>query len=102
METQSINIIPPDGSEVYVFGSSLTSDEASDLDILVLYDPEICSPAKTYEYHNEMFRQIEKCCEVQLDVTLLTFNEELQLAFIQRENAIPLQQYIINKYEQSF
>ena len=51
METPSITTVLPEGSLAFVFGSFLRSDAPSDLDVLLLYDPEICDPKEAYCAH---------------------------------------------------
>ncbi|MDA3897367.1 MAG: hypothetical protein PF482_14630 [Desulfobacteraceae bacterium] len=93
MEIQYINIALPEGSSVYVFGSSLNGNNKADLDLLILYKPSICPPSGAYEYHYEILKKIKQRYSVELDITMLTYDEEKQLGFIQRENAIPFIEY---------
>ena len=85
MEIQSIITQIPKGSKVYVFGSYLTKIEPSDLDLLIVYDTEHCSPVRAYEYHQEIVGLIGAATGLQMDLVLLSNAEENGIGFIKRE-----------------
>lgn len=76
----------PKNSEIYIFGSFLTKVNPSDLDILIIYDEEVCIPEKAYERIEPSVRKLEKIIGFSVDLTLLTKEEENSVGFVIREN----------------
>ena len=72
-----------------VFGSFLTSDAPSDLDVLLLYDPEICDPKEAYCAHATFVDVASRLVEIPLDITLLTHMEAHGCCFIELEGCVP-------------
>ena len=77
-----------DIEQVYVFGSALDPNRIpSDIDVLIIYS----------EYSNTIQRQIEKFerqleneSELPIDLTILSFEEEHQVGFLERVSAVQL------------
>jgi predicted nucleotidyltransferase len=88
METRSMPIRIPESSELYVFGSALTSTTPNDLDVVVIYDPQACPPREAYSVHRETVVDLEKCYQLPIHITLLTLSEEASTEFIRRTGAI--------------
>lgn len=91
MGNRSITTDLPSTSRVYVFGSALTSDTPQDIDILILYEPMIFHPSVAYDAHANFVAQVGSHTGLSVDITLLTFDEELSCNFIETEGAVPLE-----------
>jgi predicted nucleotidyltransferase len=79
----------PEGSVVYVFGSFLRMNTASDLDVLVVYDSDVCLPEKAYELHKDFLSDVFLEFGLPVHATLLSVQEERDRDFIQDTGAIP-------------
>jgi predicted nucleotidyltransferase len=82
----------PEGSSVYVFGSALSSAQPKDIDILVVYDPMVCSPSRAYAYHEQFLNQLAEMIELPIDITLLSKTEADETRFVESESCVPLEQ----------
>lgn len=89
MEIPFILIKIPSYSEVYIFGSILTTLNANDLDLLVIYDNNACYPINAYTNHKILCEELEIAFRLPVHLTLLTHNEAQQTQFIERTHAVP-------------
>ena len=94
MESQTMHIKLPERSVVYVFGSFLRTKTASDLDVLIIYDPEVCLPEKAYELHKDFLSQIFREFGLPVHATMLSVQEERDRDFIQDTGAMPFSEFI--------
>lgn len=78
----------PDGSTLYLFGSFLKSQVPNDLDILVVYDPEVCPPESVYQYHRSMVINLSAAYSLRVHATFLTPSEQCATDFISRTGAV--------------
>jgi predicted nucleotidyltransferase len=94
MEREFTHTKAPDGSVVYVFGSILRTDKAVDLDILIVYDPEICLPAKAYTLHKAFLADVAATFGLPVHATLLSVEEERACDFIRDTGAIRFSTFV--------
>ena len=81
----------PSRSKAYVFGSCLRSGQPpADIDLLIVYDPEVCPPEKTYDLHAPFINTARSTFDLPVDFTLLTFKEERDSRFVEDTSAISL------------
>lgn len=78
----------PEGSTLFLFGSILKSQAPNDLDILVVYDPEVCPPEVAYTYHRSMVDDLAVAFGLPIHATFLTPSEERGTDFISRTCAV--------------
>lgn len=77
------------GIEIYIFGSTLYSENPNDVDILVIY-----TPIEQYTYKNAIMlrsvlsKKINAKLNLQADVVLLTREEERDLQYIKQVDLI--------------
>lgn len=80
----------PDGSTAFVFGSFLYRTRPSDFDLLILYDSETCPSRDAYRIHEPFLTEAWRTLGTPIDVTLLTYEEEQSIHFVESSGAIPL------------
>lgn len=78
----------PEGSTLYLFGSILKSQVPNDLDILVVYDPEVCPPEHAYTYHRSMVDDLTVAYGLPIHATFLTPSEQRATDFVSRTCAV--------------
>lgn len=88
METPPTHIRVPEGSQLFIFGSVLTSLSPNDLDVLVVYDPATCPSHRAYETHRDLVSDLEGLYALPVHLTLLTPSEESGTSFIARTRAV--------------
>jgi predicted nucleotidyltransferase len=88
MITQFQKIDEPINSEVYVFGSYLSSPSPDDIDILIVYDQGECDAAHAFERHSNLMQEISLRFNLRVDAALLTKTEEAECSFVSRSGAI--------------
>jgi len=82
----------PSCSQAYVFGSALHSAAPNDLDLLVVYDPDACPPSDAYKRHAELCESLKAALGLPVHLTPLTQDEAKSVSFVERMNAIPLEE----------
>jgi len=80
----------PDGSEAYIFGSSLHSAKPSDVDLLIVYDPSKHNPVNAHGLFTSIGEWMAELTGRTVDLTLLTISEERESNFIDDTGAIAL------------
>ncbi|SNT70276.1 nucleotidyltransferase domain-containing protein [Psychrobacter sp. LV10R520-6] len=80
----------PKGTSVYVFGSYLNTDFPNDLDILCLYNPYSCHPKYVFKKYQSMIKYLESFSGLKVDITFLTYKEEIESGFLAMSNAVPV------------
>jgi predicted nucleotidyltransferase len=78
----------PEGSTLFLFGSILKSKAPNDLDILVVYDPEVCAPEFAYQHHRSMLDSLAAAYSLPVHATFLTPSEQRATDFISRTCAV--------------
>lgn len=78
----------PKGSTLFLFGSILKSQAPNDLDLLVVYDPELCPPELAYTYHRCMVDDMAAAYGLPIHATFLTPSEQRATDFIARTCAV--------------
>ena len=63
--------------DIYVFGSWLTSDAPNDIDILITYDPQVCSVHEAVRDTEEIADTIEACLGLPVHLVRLTLKTRL-------------------------
>ncbi|MGJ0430758.1 nucleotidyltransferase domain-containing protein [Methylobacter sp.] len=94
MATPSITTKLPSSSAALVFGSFLHGSEPRDIDVLVLYDPSVFSPADAYRAHASFVKEVQRLVGLPVDLTLLTYGEEESSGFIEDTGAVPIEEAI--------
>jgi hypothetical protein len=94
MESRSTTIRVPEGSRVFVFGSVINLDNPRDVDVLVVYDPDICQPALAYRQHLDLRVSLESLLDVPVHITLLTEAEEAETGLVRLAKAIELAAFL--------
>lgn len=73
----------------YLFGSALISDKPNDIDILILFSPENYKDyRKIISIRNYLNNYIYIFMSKKVDIIILTYNEELELDYINQTKAI--------------
>jgi hypothetical protein len=90
MDIRSITTNLPSSSVVYLFGSFLNSSAPNDLDVLIVYDPQFCAPARAYELHGSFVNRLRKIAGIAVHTTFLTADEERECNFINDTGAVRL------------
>lgn len=91
MGTLSITTSVPEGSNVFVFGSILHGlKDAEDVDVIVIYDPQVCPPGEVWHRHAVLGEQLSVFFRVPVHMTMLSCIEEHTEQFAERVAAIPL------------
>ncbi|WP_133511228.1 nucleotidyltransferase domain-containing protein [Candidatus Thiosymbion oneisti] len=81
----------PKNTKVYIFGSWLTSENPSDLDVLVVYDPMHCNPSDAYLRLNPLLRDLVKLTGLRVHPTMLTYSEQEETGFVAEVDAMALE-----------
>jgi predicted nucleotidyltransferase len=81
MEIRSIIRKLPRGTEIYVFGSCLWRKDPKDVDVLIVYDPDVCQPERAHESVADAINALKKALGRPVHLTLLTRQEEEGCAF---------------------
>ena len=89
-EIQAVVANLPKNSDIYIFGSFLNNAHPNDMDILIVYDDNLCSPKLAYREFHSIIRQLEQLFSLKVDVTLLTRDEENSVNFIKSENCLKI------------
>lgn len=76
------------GTEVWIFGSALSSPSPEDVDLLVIYDPESMNHDDANKLRDELARAVEATSNLPADIRLLSQREARQTAFLDRVDAI--------------
>lgn len=79
----------PKNMSIYVFGSYLNTDFPNDLDILCLYNPYNCHPKDVFEKYQYIVESIHSFSGLKVDITFLTYKEEIESMFLAISNAVP-------------
>ena len=90
MDIRSITTSLPKSSLAYLFGSFLNSTSPNDVDVLIVYDPQFCAPANTYELHGSFVNRLQEITGIAVHITLLTTDEERECNFINDTRAVRL------------
>jgi predicted nucleotidyltransferase len=90
MERRDIIIDKPEWCSVYFFGSFLYSDDPSDIDILIVYDPVQCPPSRIQARTKPFRGQLSELFRLNVDVVHLTKKEAQDTDFIARERCISI------------
>jgi predicted nucleotidyltransferase len=75
----------------FVFGSFVRSSASNDIDILILYDSPTIPSQKVYELIQPYLSGLKLFFEKDVDLTILSTQEESEIGFIAHESAVELQ-----------
>lgn len=78
-----------------MFGSSLRSVSPRDLDVLIVYDANVCAPRDAYAAHDDFIVALKEISKLDIDLTLLTREEERGSRFIERTGAITFSRALV-------
>ena len=82
------------GSRVGVFGSSLTCEAPSDIDLLFLYDPKILSLSRVSENKANISRELVRGFSRPVHITVLSTAENTSSKFAVTVNALFIDQHV--------
>lgn len=74
-----------EGLKVYLFGSSLHSSKAKDIDLLIEYDEGIINIDKALRFRIEIEEILTEVIKSEIDICLLSKSEHFQTQFIKSE-----------------
>jgi hypothetical protein len=77
-----IEILPIDDMNLYVFGSSVYSENPNDLDLALIYKKESVSIEKAVEARKALIEEIRAKLDVQIEMLLLSDIEESEADFL--------------------
>lgn len=93
----------PNKVEVYVFGSILISQNANDLDILIIYDSKYYPRNNIYKCCNNIINTLHDVFKLDIDITALSCSENDEINFAKKVEAIRLDEFLykfhINKID---
>ena len=84
----------PKKTEVFVFGSILTSNDPRDLDIVIVYENSFFIQSAIFDHCSEFVNELNELYNLKIDVTYLSRDESSQTTFIDRVKAIPLSRFL--------
>jgi predicted nucleotidyltransferase len=68
--------------DLYLFGSALFSINPSDIDLAVIYDKNYVSIQQAIQYRIKLIHKLSKILELNIDVLLLSKEEEKEAEFL--------------------
>ncbi|MFZ0817338.1 MAG: hypothetical protein WAM78_17580 [Candidatus Sulfotelmatobacter sp.] len=68
----------------------MKSASPNDVDVLVVYDPQFCAPARAYELHRSFVTRLKEVTGMPVHITLLTTGEERGCNFVNDTGAVRL------------
>ena len=74
--------------QLYIFGSYRVSKKFNDIDILIIYDSKIISPRSTHILLKPLVAKLRNTFIVPLHIIVLNKEEERDLDFIRKSNAV--------------
>lgn len=74
--------------ELWIFGSILNKSNPRDIDILMLYPMNTEKISDIYVYRNSLVNSLENNFGIEVDLTLLSFEEERSIGFIKKEKCL--------------
>ena len=77
----------PEGTLIYVFGSSIYSNEFNDVDLLFVI-PDSVDKLFSYDCVQKFCRKLEENMGTVVDFTILTDSEEQKIRFIEQVKAL--------------
>lgn len=75
------------GVDVYLFGSARRTEDPGDLDVLVVYDSGVHTPASAVRIRQEFYRLATRHTAMPLDISLLSDAEAESSRFVEMEGA---------------
>lgn len=85
-----INIKPKEHFDLYLFGSSLYSEDPSDIDIAIIYNKSFISIQQAIEFRSELLNDLSAKSELKIDTILLSKEEEMETDFLANAKHIRL------------
>ena len=82
-----VNNLNKHGISIYLFGSALSTKEPNDLDVMMIYNAEVTDIDLVLKIKNELIDYLREKIPLPIDLLLLSENEELEIDFIQKEQA---------------
>lgn len=76
--------------DIFLFGSILYTNSPNDIDILILYPISTSYIDKIFELRDNIKMILEKELSIDIDILILSYEEEKEIEFIQNEKAIKL------------
>lgn len=95
-KTKKILLKVPKSTNIYVFGSMLSSLAPKDLDILVVFNPKIYPGATIYKTCEELTNALFEVFKLEVDLTVLSYTENNEMNFIKEVKAIKLKDFLQN------
>lgn len=88
-----INCIREYGINFHLFGSILKKENPRDLDILMIYDQDLINLKSVLKLKNEIVNYLKENSFSEVDLLLLSIEEELEVNFIKSEKAVNIKLY---------
>lgn len=79
-----------DGIKIYLFGSSLTKESPSDIDLLIVYNDETFNINSILEFRIWVKEQLANALNMDIDILLLSDKEISTNSFIEDEGAVKI------------
>ncbi|WHX40606.1 hypothetical protein QNH36_23715 [Mesobacillus sp. AQ2] len=77
----------------YLFGSILHKENPRDIDLLMVYNQHLISIKSVLNLKNEIVNYLNGISPIQVDLLLLSLEEELEVNFIKSEKAVDFDLY---------
>lgn len=84
----------PNKTEVYVFGSILTSQTPNDLDILIVYDSSYYPKNNIYKNCDNFINTLYEIFNLDIHFTVLSYYENNEVNFKEEVKAIELNKFL--------
>ena len=80
--------------KIFIFGSWIRLQEPNDLDLLFVYDEQLCTSQQAVLARNALIESGRRLGVRAIHVVLLSESESAQCRFIESEGALPLEEWI--------
>lgn len=70
-----VAMLMPHGSKLVLFGSALSHQDPTDLDVVIVYDRDIIDPKQAFSAHNDFIESLSEKFSVPLHVIMLNTTE---------------------------
>ncbi|PGS96099.1 hypothetical protein COC98_19075 [Bacillus anthracis] len=77
----------------YLFGSILKKDKPRDIDLLMVYNQDLVKLKSVLKLKNEIVNYLNEGSFIEVDLLLLSIEEELEVSFIKDEKAVNIEFY---------
>lgn len=75
----------------YLFGSVLSKENPNDIDLLMVYNPNLISLKSVVKLKNKIINYLDESPLIKVDLLLLSMEEESEIDFIKSEKALNIE-----------